>query len=174
MALKIKVTRKGIPLTQVIKNFRTKVELTKTEVKALGLQTRDHMRGVIKQNSQKSQGKLAAAIDIEYFATGWGVGNIADMDSQVEYWKNVNYGHAAYVIEAKPAKPSDLYSFHEKRYIDCLKEANHGISKEEWLRYGLGTTECPVYEGVYDYHLLAVGATLLGMQRRLIRTNREV
>jgi len=106
MALRVKITRKGIPLTQVIKNFRTKVELTKTQVKALGLQTQDHMRGIIKQNSKKSTGKLAAAVDVEYFADGvsWGVGNIAEMDSKVKYWKNVNYGHQGYTIRAKNTK----------------------------------------------------------------------
>lgn len=64
----------------------------------------------------------------------------------------------------KPIEESELYSFHDKKYIGILKKANQGIFKEEWLRYGLGTTECPIYRGVYDYHLLAAGATLLGVK----------
>ena len=67
------------------------------------------------------------------------------------------------VYTPKPAKESELYSFHDKKYIGFLKKANKGVFNEEWLKYGLGTTECPVYKGVYDYHLLATGATLLGV-----------
>lgn len=68
------------------------------------------------------------------------------------------------VHRPKSAKESDLYSFHDRNYLGLLKKANKGSFEEEWLKYGLGTTECPVYEGVYDYHLLAAGATLLGMR----------
>jgi acetoin utilization protein AcuC len=67
------------------------------------------------------------------------------------------------VCTPKPAKESELYSYHDKRYITILKKANKGLFEEEWLRYGLGSTECPVYKGVYDYHRLAVGATFLGL-----------
>ena len=67
------------------------------------------------------------------------------------------------VFTPEPAKESELYAFHDKKYIEILKKANQGIFKEEWLKLGLGTTECPVYKGVYDYHLLAAGATLLGV-----------
>jgi acetoin utilization protein AcuC len=67
------------------------------------------------------------------------------------------------VYASRPAKEAELHSFHDKEYIGLLKKANKGEIKEEWLRYGLGTTECPIYKGVYDYHLLAAGATLLGV-----------
>ena len=63
----------------------------------------------------------------------------------------------------KPANESDFYSFHDKEYIGILKKANSGFSKEAWLKFGLGTTECPIFKGVYDYHRLAAGATLLGV-----------
>ncbi len=64
----------------------------------------------------------------------------------------------------EPAHTEALLSFHTKKYIGLLKKANQGASDEKWLRYGLGTTECPVYKGVYDYHVLAAGATLLGAE----------
>lgn len=64
----------------------------------------------------------------------------------------------------KPANTEELLSFHTKKYISLLKRANNGIFKEERLKYGLGTTECPVFKGVYDYHALAAGATLLGAE----------
>ena len=68
------------------------------------------------------------------------------------------------IYTPKPAGPEELLSFHTKKYISLLKRANKGIFKEEWLKYGLGTTECPVFKGVYDYHALAAGATLLGAE----------
>lgn len=61
----------------------------------------------------------------------------------------------------KPAETEELLRFHTKEYIGLLKKANRGVPDEEWLRFGLGTTECPVFDGVYDYHVLAAGATLL-------------
>ncbi len=64
----------------------------------------------------------------------------------------------------KPARSEELLSFHTKQYITLLKKANKGIYQKEWLRYGLGTAECPVYKGVYDYHSLAAGGTLLGAE----------
>ncbi len=64
----------------------------------------------------------------------------------------------------KPARTEALLSFHTKQYIRLLRKANQGKPDEEWLRHGLGTTECPVFEGVYDYHALAAGATLLGAE----------
>lgn len=63
-----------------------------------------------------------------------------------------------------PAKESEILAFHDKKYISLLKKANKGVLDEEWLRYGLGTSECPIYPGVYDYNRLAVGATLLGVK----------
>jgi acetoin utilization protein AcuC len=62
----------------------------------------------------------------------------------------------------EPASTNDLLRFHTKDYVTLLKKANQGTADEQWLRYGLGTTECPVYKGVYDYNALAAGATLLG------------
>jgi len=64
----------------------------------------------------------------------------------------------------RSADDEELLTFHTKEYIDLLKKANKGICEEGWLRYGLGTTECPVYKGVYDYHALAAGSTLLAVE----------
>jgi len=66
------------------------------------------------------------------------------------------------ICTPEPASFEELTAFHTKEYLAVLKKANNGNFKEEWLYYGIGTTECPVYEGVYDYHALAVGSTLLG------------
>ncbi|MDY6839310.1 MAG: hypothetical protein SWH78_15200 [Thermodesulfobacteriota bacterium] len=67
------------------------------------------------------------------------------------------------VHKPKPASTDDILTFHTEDYVTILKKANKGVSQEEWLTYGLGTMECPVYKGVYDYHALAAGGTLLGV-----------
>lgn len=68
------------------------------------------------------------------------------------------------IYTPKPAATADILSFHTKEYITILKKANKGLFEEKWLKYGLGTTECPVYKGVYDYHALAAGGALLGAE----------
>jgi acetoin utilization protein AcuC len=68
------------------------------------------------------------------------------------------------IYDPKPADTEELLRFHTRKYIDLLKTANHGVSQRQWLWYGLGTTESPVFKGVYDYHALAAGATLLGSE----------
>jgi len=68
------------------------------------------------------------------------------------------------IYTPKPARTEELLGFHTKKYISILKKANQGVPNEKWLKYGLGTTECPVFKGVYDYHALAAGATLLGTE----------
>jgi acetoin utilization protein AcuC len=68
------------------------------------------------------------------------------------------------IYKPNPASTADILSFHTKAYITILRKANEGVFEEKWLRYGLGTTECPVYTGVYDYHALAAGGTLLGVE----------
>jgi len=68
------------------------------------------------------------------------------------------------IYSPKPASTADILSFHTKEYVTILKKANKGVFEEKWLKYGLGTTECPVYKGVYDYHALAAGSTLLGAE----------
>lgn len=66
------------------------------------------------------------------------------------------------VYTPEPAEFEALKAFHTEQYLAVLKKANNGKFEEKWLNYGLGSTECPVYRGVYDYHALAVGSTLLG------------
>ena len=73
-------------------------------------------------------------------------------------------GDSVSIHVPEPASSEALLSFHTKAYISILRKANRGVPDERWLKYGIGTTECPVYQGVYDYHALAAGATLLGAE----------
>jgi acetoin utilization protein AcuC len=53
-----------------------------------------------------------------------------------------------------------LKKFHSARYLHALKTAAEGRWDVEALNMGLGTLDCPVFEGMYDYAVLAVGGTL--------------
>lgn len=73
--------------------------------------------------------------------------------------------HAIGVIrpEPKPVDPSVLALFHDPDYLRQLERANRGEHDLEMLAAGIGTPDCPVVLGIYDFSLLAVGATMLGV-----------
>jgi acetoin utilization protein AcuC len=62
-----------------------------------------------------------------------------------------------------PPEPADeivLKKFHSARYLHSLQNASKGRCDYEALTMGLGTSDCPVFKGMYEYTLLAVGATI--------------
>jgi acetoin utilization protein AcuC len=66
-----------------------------------------------------------------------------------------------------PPEPADrivLKKFHTARYLHTLQDASKGQWNYEALQMGIGTTECPVFKGVYEYAVLAVGATITAAQ----------
>ena len=65
------------------------------------------------------------------------------------------------VFEPQPAAREKLALFHDWDYLAALEEVNDGIFKEKMIEFGLGTVDCPVFPGVYDYSLLVTGGTLL-------------
>ena len=68
------------------------------------------------------------------------------------------------MLEPEPAPEEALLLFHRPRYLDLLRKANRGEQTEEMLRHGLGTLDCPVFAGVYDFARWIVGGTLLGAE----------
>ncbi len=66
------------------------------------------------------------------------------------------------VIEADPLAEEELCLFHDRRYLDLLKSAEHGRSTMEMLEAGLGTDDCPVVPGLWDFCLNATGGTCQG------------
>lgn len=60
-----------------------------------------------------------------------------------------------------PAERVVLKKFHSARYLHALKTAAEGRWDTEALNMGIGTGDCPVFEGLYEYALLATGATLV-------------
>lgn len=66
------------------------------------------------------------------------------------------------ILEPEPIDEELLYLFHEKRYIDALKRCDRDDYGPEMLIYGLGTSDCPVAKGMYNFALTAAGGTHKG------------
>jgi len=69
--------------------------------------------------------------------------------------------------EVAPKKISRdlLEKFHSAEYLDALAVAGKGQFDYGMLNMGLGTGDCPVFEGLYDYAVLATGATVAGADK---------
>jgi acetoin utilization protein AcuC len=65
------------------------------------------------------------------------------------------------VCEPQPAEMEEMAAFHDWDYLAALQEANDGRFKDRMVEFGLGTVDCPVFPGVYDYSALVTGGTLL-------------
>ena len=65
------------------------------------------------------------------------------------------------VFEPIPIARQKVALFHDWDYLAALEEANDGVFKEKMIEFGLGTVDCPVFPGVYDYSLLVTGGTML-------------
>jgi acetoin utilization protein AcuC len=55
-----------------------------------------------------------------------------------------------------------LKKFHSARYLHALQTASKGKWDAEAMQMGIGTGDCPVFKGMYEYSALACGATLTG------------
>ena len=63
-------------------------------------------------------------------------------------------------VAPKPAERIVLKKFHTARYLHSLKTAAAGHLDAEALQMGIGSQDCPVFKGVYEYSVLAAGGTL--------------
>ena len=71
-------------------------------------------------------------------------------------------GEGRDTVAPTPAETGTLKMLHTDRYLHALKQATEGHWEAETLGMGIGTEDCPVFEGLYDYAVLATGATLTG------------
>ncbi len=67
----------------------------------------------------------------------------------------------------EPAERLVLRKFHTGRYLHTLQRAAKGKWDTEALSMGIGTEDCPIFEGLYDYAVLATGGTLKGARMLL-------
>ncbi|MHC4529898.1 MAG: arginase family protein, partial [Planctomycetota bacterium] len=63
-------------------------------------------------------------------------------------------------VAPEPAQRVVLKKFHTARYLLALKAAAAGQLSPQALNMGIGTGDCPVFAGLYDYAVLAAGGTL--------------
>jgi acetoin utilization protein AcuC len=54
-------------------------------------------------------------------------------------------------------------AFHDPGYLDLLRRASGGEYVVEMLAHGIGTEDCPALAGIWEFSLLAAGATLRGL-----------
>jgi len=65
-------------------------------------------------------------------------------------------------VAPAPAERLVLKKFHTPRYLHALRTAGSGRRGIDALDMGIGTVDCPVFKGMYEYAALATGGTLLG------------
>jgi len=65
-------------------------------------------------------------------------------------------------VAPKPAERMVLKKLHTARYLHALHAASRGRWTPEALEMGIGTEDCPIFKGLYEYTTLATGATLVG------------
>jgi acetoin utilization protein AcuC len=53
-----------------------------------------------------------------------------------------------------------LKKFHTARYLHALKSSARGRWSPEALEMGIGSPDCPIFKGLYEYAVLATGGTL--------------
>jgi acetoin utilization protein AcuC len=71
-------------------------------------------------------------------------------------------GKGIRVVAPVAADRRALKLFHTARYLHALRQAAGGHWEPEALYMGIGTMDCPIFTGMYDYATLAAGATLVG------------
>jgi acetoin utilization protein AcuC len=64
------------------------------------------------------------------------------------------------LVETREATEEELSLFHSRDYLDVLKRASQGSSVADAFPYGLGPGDNPVFEGLWEWSLLATGASL--------------
>ncbi|HNR98767.1 MAG TPA: acetoin utilization protein AcuC [Planctomycetota bacterium] len=68
------------------------------------------------------------------------------------------------VLPPAPVGEADLALAHTPAYLDALRRADEGVAPEDAADWGLGTSDCPVFRGVYRHAVLAAGATIAAFE----------
>ena len=68
------------------------------------------------------------------------------------------------VVSPSAVDRSVLQRFHTGEYLDALQRASQGHCDIDVLYAGLGTPDTPVFLGMYEYAVLAAGASLRGAE----------
>ncbi|MEO0249589.1 MAG: acetoin utilization protein AcuC [candidate division WOR-3 bacterium] len=71
------------------------------------------------------------------------------------------------IVEPMPIEEDLLCLFHDKRYIEILKQAESGEFTMDMLWAELGTGDNPIFKGLFDFVLHVAGGTLQGARMLL-------
>jgi acetoin utilization protein AcuC len=63
-----------------------------------------------------------------------------------------------------PATRLELKKFHTARYLHSLKTASDKNWDSDALSMGIGSPDCPIFKGMYEYSVLTTGGTLVGVK----------
>lgn len=66
-----------------------------------------------------------------------------------------------------------LVQTHSPEFVDALHKANSGKWRDEFVQVNLGTDDCPIFKGIFDYVLLYTSATATGVDL-IMRENANV
>ena len=86
----------------------------------------------------------------------------AALTRKTVYSMGLLYGSGRSERAPVKATRAELEKFHHPEYLDALQQASEGELGPEGFAMGLGTPDCPVFRGMYDYAALASGATITG------------
>jgi acetoin utilization protein AcuC len=70
-------------------------------------------------------------------------------------------GEGRRVAPPVPLERAEIERFHVPAYVSALQESSRP-GAPALPEFGLGTVDCPVFEGMYDYVRMAAGGTLTG------------
>ena len=68
-------------------------------------------------------------------------------------------------MEPVSADEYELTKYHTSTYLSTMQRASDGSFDIDMLNYGIGTGDCPAFNGMYEYAKLAVGATITGAKK---------
>ncbi len=71
------------------------------------------------------------------------------------------------VVTPHQASLEELSKYHTESYLEAMCRAGAGEYETEMLAMNLGTGDCPVFHGMYEYAAWAAGATLTGARQIL-------
>ncbi len=68
------------------------------------------------------------------------------------------------LVETREATEEELSLFHSRDYLDILKRGSQGSPVGDSFMYGLGPGDNPLFEGLWEWSLLATGASIQSAQ----------
>lgn len=63
-------------------------------------------------------------------------------------------------VDVPPATEEQMARFHDRRYLETLREFSQGPMTMPFAMFGLGSKDNPIFPGLYDWCALAAGASI--------------